>query len=437
MFTPYTVRGVTLKNRVVVSPMAQYSAIDGMAGDYHLVHLGARALGGAGLVFAEMTCVSPDARITPGCPGLWNDAQHDALGSASSISCMRTATRRSRSRSAMPVRKGSTRVAWEGIDEPLAEGNWPLVSASRAAVSGRCQPDAAGDDPRRHGSRSPTISRAADPARRRGRLRLARTALRARLPAVELHLAADQPARRRLWRIAGKPTALSAGSLRRGARGVAAATGRCRCASRHTTGSMAASRPTTRSRSPSLQGSRRRPDRLFVGPGQCAARSRSMAACTRRRSPTASATKSASRPSRSARSARPTMSTASSPPAAPTCARWRGRIWPTRRGRCTRPRRSATPRSLAEAIRVGQDPDGNAVRTRESSGGNASSEGTSLNEARRKTRDHAAARRPEHRAGSAPVQRRPPFAASVAAPAGLHAPTSKRRSASACVRCSA
>ena len=71
MFTPYTVRGVTLKNRVVVSPMAQYSAVDGVAGDYHLVHLGARAMGGAGLVFAEMSCVSAEGRITPGCPGLY------------------------------------------------------------------------------------------------------------------------------------------------------------------------------------------------------------------------------------------------------------------------------------------------------------------------------------------------------------------------------
>ncbi|MBP0657098.1 NADH:flavin oxidoreductase/NADH oxidase, partial [Mycobacterium tuberculosis] len=69
MFTPFTVRGVTLKNRVVVSPMAMYSSIDGVPGDFHLVHLGARAMGGAGMVVAEMTCVSPDARITPGCPG--------------------------------------------------------------------------------------------------------------------------------------------------------------------------------------------------------------------------------------------------------------------------------------------------------------------------------------------------------------------------------
>ncbi|MBP6896787.1 MAG: bifunctional salicylyl-CoA 5-hydroxylase/oxidoreductase [Pseudacidovorax sp.] len=129
MFTPYTVRGVTLKNRIVVSPMAQYSAVDGVAGDYHLVHLGARAMGGAGLVFAEMTCVSPEGRITPGCPGLykpehtvafkriadWIHANSDAkfaiqIGHAGA--------------------KASTRLAWDGIDQPLESGNWPLLSAS-------------------------------------------------------------------------------------------------------------------------------------------------------------------------------------------------------------------------------------------------------------------------------------------------------------------
>ncbi|MET3515941.1 anthraniloyl-CoA monooxygenase [Pseudacidovorax sp. 1753] len=129
MFTPYSVRGVTLKNRIVVSPMAQYSAVDGVAGDYHLVHLGARAMGGAGLVFAEMTCVSPEGRITPGCPGLykpehtvafkriadWIHANSDAkfaiqIGHAGA--------------------KASTRLAWDGIDQPLESGNWPLLSAS-------------------------------------------------------------------------------------------------------------------------------------------------------------------------------------------------------------------------------------------------------------------------------------------------------------------
>ncbi len=129
MFTPFTLRGTTLKNRVVVSPMAQYSCVDGLPADYHLTHLGARAMGGAGLVFAEMTCVSPDARITPGCPGLWNDAQRD--GWRRIVDHVHA---RSTAKIAMQLghagAKGSTRVAWEGIDQPLAEGNWPLISAS-------------------------------------------------------------------------------------------------------------------------------------------------------------------------------------------------------------------------------------------------------------------------------------------------------------------
>ena len=129
MFTPFTVRGLTLKNRVVVSPMAQYSAVDGVAGDYHLMHLGARALGGAGMVVAEMPCVSPDARITPGCPGLWNGAQRD--GWKRIVDFVHT---RSDAKIAIQLghagAKGSTRVPWEGIDQPLAAGNWPLISAS-------------------------------------------------------------------------------------------------------------------------------------------------------------------------------------------------------------------------------------------------------------------------------------------------------------------
>ena len=133
MFTPYTVRSVTLKNRVVVSPMAQYSAHDGLPTDYHLVHLGARAMGGAAMVFAEMTCVSADARITPGCPGLWNDAQTQAWKKI-----VDWAHQHSDARMAVQLghagAKGSTRRAWDGIDQPLAandtEANWPLISAS-------------------------------------------------------------------------------------------------------------------------------------------------------------------------------------------------------------------------------------------------------------------------------------------------------------------
>jgi len=131
MFTPYTVRSVTLKNRVVVSPMAQYSAIDGMVGDYHLVHLGARAQGGAGLVMVEMTAPSPEGRITPACPGLWNDSQRDAFKRV--VNWVH-----SHSDAKIGVQighagpKGSTNAPWEGdgADRALPQGNWPLVSAS-------------------------------------------------------------------------------------------------------------------------------------------------------------------------------------------------------------------------------------------------------------------------------------------------------------------
>ena len=129
MFTPYSVRGTTLTNRIVVSPMAMYSAKDGLLNDFHLVHLGARALGGAGLVFAEMTCVSPDARITPGCLGLWNGEQ--AARWKNYIEFVHT---NSNAKVGIQIghagRKGSTKLAWEGIDQPVDEGGWPLISAS-------------------------------------------------------------------------------------------------------------------------------------------------------------------------------------------------------------------------------------------------------------------------------------------------------------------
>ncbi|MEO6895027.1 MAG: bifunctional salicylyl-CoA 5-hydroxylase/oxidoreductase [Caldimonas sp.] len=129
MLTPFTLRGVTLANRIVVSPMAQYSAVDGIPGDYHLVHLGARAMGGAGLVFAEMTCPSPEARITPGCPGLWNTVQRDAwkriVDFVHANSEAKIAIQLGHSGA-----KGSTRLAWDGIDRPLEQGNWELISAS-------------------------------------------------------------------------------------------------------------------------------------------------------------------------------------------------------------------------------------------------------------------------------------------------------------------
>ncbi len=129
MFTPYTLRGLTLPNRIVVSPMAMYSAKDGLIDDFHMVHLGSRAMGGAGLVFAEMTCVSPDARITPGCLGLWNDEQMEGWKRLVAF-----VHGNSNAKVAVQLghagRKGATKLAWEGIDQPLETGDWPLLSAS-------------------------------------------------------------------------------------------------------------------------------------------------------------------------------------------------------------------------------------------------------------------------------------------------------------------
>jgi anthraniloyl-CoA monooxygenase len=129
MFTPFRLRDMLLQNRVVVSPMCQYSAEDGMPDDWHLVHLGSRAVGGAGLVMTEMTDVSRDGRISPGCTGLYKpehaqgwkrivDFVHRASGAKIGIQL------------AHAGRKASTRRAWEGDNEPLPDGNWPIVAPS-------------------------------------------------------------------------------------------------------------------------------------------------------------------------------------------------------------------------------------------------------------------------------------------------------------------
>ena len=132
MFTPFRIRGIELKNRVVVSPMAMYSCKDGVPDDFLLVHLGARALGGAGLVMTEMTCVSPEARITPGCAGLWNSSQ--AQGWARIVAFVHA---HSDAKIGLQLGhagpKGSTQLGWQEADEPLAAGNWPLVAASNLA----------------------------------------------------------------------------------------------------------------------------------------------------------------------------------------------------------------------------------------------------------------------------------------------------------------
>jgi anthraniloyl-CoA monooxygenase len=133
MFTPFRLRGLTLKNRVVVSPMAQYSAVDGIPTDHHLVHLGARALGGAGLVFTEMVCPTPDARITPACICLCNDTHTAALRRIVEFVHSGT-TAKIALQLGHAGAKGSTRVPWEGEDLPLPDDgpdrNWPLISAS-------------------------------------------------------------------------------------------------------------------------------------------------------------------------------------------------------------------------------------------------------------------------------------------------------------------
>ncbi|MBL8270928.1 bifunctional salicylyl-CoA 5-hydroxylase/oxidoreductase, partial [Steroidobacter sp.] len=129
MFTPFKLRSLTLHNRIVVSPMAMYSAKEGVPDDFHLVHLGARAMGGAALVFPEMTCISPDARITPGCLGLWNDGQADAFRRIVDFVHHETAAKIG-IQLGHAGRKGATKLAWEGIDQPLEQGAWPLISAS-------------------------------------------------------------------------------------------------------------------------------------------------------------------------------------------------------------------------------------------------------------------------------------------------------------------
>ena len=130
MLLPLKIRDVQLKNRVVVSPMATYSAVDGLVKDFHLVHLGARALGGAALVFVEMTSPCPDGRITPGCPGLYNEAQMLALKRIVDFAHASGNGVKMGLQLGHSGPKGSTQVGWEQTDEPLATGNWPLIAAS-------------------------------------------------------------------------------------------------------------------------------------------------------------------------------------------------------------------------------------------------------------------------------------------------------------------
>ena len=129
IFAPFRLRDMALKNRIVVSPMAQYKAQDGCPTDWHLVHYGERAKGGAGLVFTEMPCVSPEGRITPGCPGLYAP-EHQAAWRRITDFVHAETDARICCQIGHSGRKGSTRIGWEGMDQPLAEGNWPIMAAS-------------------------------------------------------------------------------------------------------------------------------------------------------------------------------------------------------------------------------------------------------------------------------------------------------------------
>ena len=129
MFAPFRLRAMEVENRVTVSPMAMYSAVDGTPNDFHFVHYGERAIGGAGLLFTEMTCVSPEGRISPGCTGMWN-ADHVAAwkrivdfvhANSKSKICLQLGHSGG---------KGSTKLGWEGNDVPLDDGNWPVMAAS-------------------------------------------------------------------------------------------------------------------------------------------------------------------------------------------------------------------------------------------------------------------------------------------------------------------
>src|SRR5690606_5845896 len=138
MFAPYRLRGLTLKNRIVVSPMAQYKAVDGTPTDWHLVHYGERAKGGAGLVTIEMTCVSPEGRITPGCPGFYAP-DHEAAWRRIVEFVRRETDAKICAQLGHSGAKGSTQLGWQDADAPLGDGNWPLLSASAVKWSGASQ----------------------------------------------------------------------------------------------------------------------------------------------------------------------------------------------------------------------------------------------------------------------------------------------------------
>jgi anthraniloyl-CoA monooxygenase len=138
MFAPFRLRDMSLKNRIVVSPMAQYKAVDGCPTDWHLVHYGERAKGGAGLVCVEMTCVSPEGRITPGCTGMYAP-KHEAAWKRIVDFVHAETDAKICCQLGHSGAKGSTQLGWEEMDAPLRQGNWPVLSASEVPWSPRNQ----------------------------------------------------------------------------------------------------------------------------------------------------------------------------------------------------------------------------------------------------------------------------------------------------------
>jgi anthraniloyl-CoA monooxygenase len=334
MFTPFRLRGLTLANRVVVSPMDMYSAEDGTPNDFHLVHLGARALGGAGLIITEMTCVSPEGRITPGCTGMYAEAHVAAWRRIVDFV-------HARSRAAICLQlghsggKGSTRLMWEGMDEPLPSGGWEVMAASPVAY--------------RPGMQVPReMTRADMDAVLAQFVRATHMAAAAGFDMLELHCAHG-------YLLSGFITPL----LNRRRDGYGGALANRLRFPLEVFAAMRAVWPEARPMSVRVSATdwvedglpgeeavaaaaafhQAGADILHVSTGRPRPRrSPCTAACFRRHGATASGTRPACRRSPSATSPSPTRSTRSSPPAAPTSARSPARTSPTRTGPSAPPR---------------------------------------------------------------------------------------------------
>ncbi len=175
MFQPYTLRGLTVKNRIVVSPMAQYKAVDGCPTDWHFVHYAERAKGGAGLLYTEMTCVSPEGRISPGCPGLY-EPEHEVQWKRLVDFVHRETAAKICCQIGHAGPKGSTQLGWEDADSPLIDGNWPVMAASQVPWS-------------EHNQMPKAMTRADMDAVRDQFVEAARMAERAGFDMIELHMA--------------------------------------------------------------------------------------------------------------------------------------------------------------------------------------------------------------------------------------------------------